>query len=466
MAGRTTEQERPLHILNVNINGLKENGNKLFKEPERSENEVDVVLLTETHIGENDTLENYENDWRLFFTRYNSKSKGAAILVNKKRDFRPLDEIVDESGNYVIVSCWISGTFCTFVSVYHHQEETGLLKKLSEKIKPLYTDILVVGGDFNTALDEEEDTTSQSDNDDHIRIRKELLPFMDEHDLIDAWREKHPDDREYTYKYQRNHVMYYSRLDYIFINAKKKKLIHDCKHNNYISDHRPVSLFLDLKDQTRELKILSCRVQDLPSDKDLAELCPDIILLTKGPAENEEYIKKLKEEEQREEERWNVLWSSQSNAAILVAERQRDIHILFTVYHEDYVILHCIVFGRLHTFVSVCHPKGTRKNVQDMLQEITPSYSGTKVIGGIFSIKKKINKTLIEDHSFQKLVDESRKLPFLIHPHLGKTYKIEKQISYFSLILPNINPQNVNNFIQSLGQLKIHRCFSAVTKQY
>uniref|UniRef100_A0A3B3RW72 Endonuclease/exonuclease/phosphatase domain-containing protein n=1 Tax=Paramormyrops kingsleyae TaxID=1676925 RepID=A0A3B3RW72_9TELE len=238
---------RRLHILTVNVNGLKKNGKKLLEELEKlkSENSEVDVFLTETHVKDRDDWENYKEDWKIFFTCFDSRSKGcynsklenrAAILLNKKRDFRCLPEIVDQSGCYVIVSCWISRRLCTFVSVYHHKKQRGLLKELSEKIKPPYTDILVVGGNFNTALDKVEDRRSLLNNSVHNRIRKELVPFMGEHNPVDAWRKKIPDEEQYTY--MRN-IPEISRSDYFFINTDKWELVKDCRINrDDISDHR------------------------------------------------------------------------------------------------------------------------------------------------------------------------------------------------------------------------------------
>ncbi|XP_048867977.1 uncharacterized protein LOC125740607 isoform X2 [Brienomyrus brachyistius] len=424
VGGRTAEREGPLHILTVNVNGLKEkngkprkNGKKLLNESEKSE--VDVIFLGETHIGENDTVNVYEKDWTIFFTRYHFKSKGAAILVNKKRDFKLLEKEVDDNGRYVIVSCYISGTFCTFVSVYHRSDERRLLRELSEKIKPLYSDILVVGGDFNTALDEKKDTTSKSDNCNHKDIRMELQPFLDKHDLTDAWRMKHPEDRKYTLFRKRSKF----RLDYVFINSDVCDLVQDCKINkDNISDHRSVSLFLDLKD----LQIFSCTVHDLPRDEVLTELCSDIILLTKGEAEHEDYINKIKEEEGKTN--WIVVWSDHSNAAILVTKRRGVMHILFTVYHKNYVILHCRVLGMLHTFVSACNP--TENNLKNMLREILSNRSGRIVIGGDFSTSEQRIMELMEENEFKKPEGEYMKSHYLIHAPLGQANKIHPRI-YF-----------------------------------
>lgn len=449
MSGRTTEQERRLHILTVNIRGLKTNGQTLLNELKNEE--VDVVFLTETHIGQNATdtkaLAMFAKDWKIYHTCSSSSSKGAAILLNKKRDFTCSPEVVDEEGRYVIVNCMISGTLCTFVSVYHHRDEKELFKKLTEKIKPLDTDILVVGGDFNTTLDKEKDKRNAIYDYPHNRIRKELRPFMKEHDLIDAWREKHPDKIQYTYKVG---SCEFSRLDYFFINADKWNLVQDCRHKKYISDHRSVSLILDLKN----LQILSSTVPDLPGDEDLAKLCPDILLLAKGKAEDKDYIKKL---EEVEKEKWIVLWSEHSNAAILVTKGQRDIHILFTVYHTNYVIMHCIVLGRLHTYVSTCHP--TKRNLQNMLREKMFNPSRT-VIGGDFNTNDQTIMKFKKTNNFN--IPEGRAvLPCLIHATLTGASEIKEEIldrSFFLLILhlPKIKTEDADNIILSLNKLKIH----------
>ncbi|XP_048867960.1 uncharacterized protein LOC125740607 isoform X1 [Brienomyrus brachyistius] len=429
VGGRTTEREGPLHILTVNVRGLKTNGKKL----KSIISEVDIVFLAETHVEDGDAWKDYEKDWKIFFTCCDPRCKGCfrsklkngtAILLNNKRNFKYcLPEIVDGSGRYVIVSCWISGRLCTFVCVYHHRKQKGLLKELSEKIIPPYTDILVVGGNFKTALDKVKDRTNKSNNSVHNRIRKELYPFLDEHDLIDAWRKKNPDKEEYTYENTWEKV----RSDYFFINADKWELVQDCSINKEnISGHWSVSLILDLKDQTRELKIFSSTVHDLPRDEVLTELCSDIILLTKGEAEHEDYINKIKEEEGKTN--WIVVWSDHSNAAILVTKRRGVMHILFTVYHKNYVILHCRVLGMLHTFVSACNP--TENNLKNMLREILSNRSGRIVIGGDFSTSEQRIMELMEENEFKKPEGEYMKSHYLIHAPLGQANKIHPRI-YF-----------------------------------
>ena len=55
------------------------------------------------------------------------------------------------------------------------------------------------------------------------KYRDSLLDFLDKLDLIDVWRKRHPNKKEFTFRQKQPLVQ--SRLDYIFISSKVDKLI-------------------------------------------------------------------------------------------------------------------------------------------------------------------------------------------------------------------------------------------------
>ena len=79
----------------------------------------DVVFLQETHLRVSDhsrLRSNWVNQY--FHSNFNSRSRGVAILINKRRNLVILDVKVDTYGRYVIVTGTIYQTPVILVNIY------------------------------------------------------------------------------------------------------------------------------------------------------------------------------------------------------------------------------------------------------------------------------------------------------------------------------------------------------------
>ena len=84
----------------------------------KSEN-IDVALLTETHLKDNDHLKLQQGGFaQIFFSSFTSKSRGVAILFKKNLPFKPLSCIKDSNGHYVIVKGVLYGEEIAIMNVY------------------------------------------------------------------------------------------------------------------------------------------------------------------------------------------------------------------------------------------------------------------------------------------------------------------------------------------------------------
>ncbi|KAL4623355.1 hypothetical protein GN956_G19186 [Arapaima gigas] len=239
------ENEREQNLLRIfswNINGMK--GQKRDSKLDKINRlNADIVLLQETHVKNCKQIERDFPEWETLFTESHTGRRGVAILVRKTLNASIFSRIKDTESGYAVMSFKLRERTYTFVSVYHHSDDSALTDRLSKDLSKVDKSNLVIGGDFNTALSDW-DRTSTIRNWKHRRINRFLTRFMRDFDLVDIWRRKHPDERQYTYKYPKEQR---SRLDYFFIHETKSTSVISCEINNLeISDHSSLSLTLQI----------------------------------------------------------------------------------------------------------------------------------------------------------------------------------------------------------------------------
>ncbi|XP_039534551.1 nuclear GTPase SLIP-GC-like isoform X1 [Pimephales promelas] len=238
---------KTINFITWNVNGLKRQRDQKFQELQN----VDVILFQETHIGEGDEniVEDFKDEWHIFYTKYTSSSKGSAILVRKTLDFKYISDEKDNSGAYVVLKCKLEGQPYTLVSVYNHQTDTKTLDKLSRYLQSMTTGLLVIGGDFNTVLNRfvDKKINNLTNNSSHSKQLLFVEKFMKSLQLVDVWRRKNPIKQDYTFYIKDSPV---SRLDYFFVPEECMWRVGICeirdsgKSEN--KDHRPVSLEINI----------------------------------------------------------------------------------------------------------------------------------------------------------------------------------------------------------------------------
>ncbi|XP_026087681.1 uncharacterized protein LOC113062213 isoform X2 [Carassius auratus] len=229
-----------INFITWNVNGLRRQRDQKFQELQNA----DVVFLQETHIGVGDIIELYKDEWHIFYTKYTSSSKGTAILVRKSLDFEHISDEKDNCGAYVVLKCKLKGQPYTLVSVYNHHTDTKTLDKLSRYLQSMTTGLLVIGGDFNTALNRFIDKKwNKITKSTHSKLLLFVEKFMKSLQLVDIWRRKNPMKQDYTYYIRDSPV---SRLDYFFIPEECMWRVKSCDirdlEMNENKDHQPVFL--------------------------------------------------------------------------------------------------------------------------------------------------------------------------------------------------------------------------------
>lgn len=106
----------------------------------------------------------------------------------------------------------------------------------------------IIGGDFNTTLHYRSDKANTKDSTAHNSRRKSIREIMKTVNLIDVWRKKNTDKKDYTYSCKKP----ISRLDYVFMLEKDLPCVKYCdiwKDEDIVpvlSDHHPMKLTLTI----------------------------------------------------------------------------------------------------------------------------------------------------------------------------------------------------------------------------
>lgn len=216
---------------------------------------AEIVFLQETRIGPDDkTLENPDG-WQCFFTVYDSRSKGVAILIKNSVSFLHICHDEDYTGGYLVLFCRLYGELFTLVNVYQHKDDKDILNNLRDYLRETAEGVLVVGGDFNTVLDLSFDQKSIAENLHHRPSWKMFKKFTASLNLIDTWSYFHPTVKKFTYSQNESS----SRLDmFLFCEEDLDRIIDvnvyefesSVDTSKIPSDHLPFWIRLQIKEQS------------------------------------------------------------------------------------------------------------------------------------------------------------------------------------------------------------------------
>ena len=165
----------------------------------------------------------------MFFSHGSNHSRGVIVMFKPGITFVVEKTLIDEGGRYVIIKGKCQGEKLILGSVYFptrnkENAQCDFLSDLNKIICSVFSQeySLIIGGDFNVIMNHNLDYMGAS-NVSKSKYRDSLLDFLDKLDLIDVWRKRHPNKKEFTFRQKQPLVQ--SRLDYIFISSKVDKLI-------------------------------------------------------------------------------------------------------------------------------------------------------------------------------------------------------------------------------------------------
>ena len=201
--------------------------------------QVDIAFISESHLANKDHLV-IRKDWvgQIFHSNFTQKSRGAAILINKKIQFNPSYVNADPFGRYVVVTGNLLGVPVTLASLYApNSDDENFFTTFFSSLPDLNKYYLIAGGDFNCVLNPSLDRSIASSQP-LTRSAKCIKAFLSTYKIMDPWRFKNPSDRTYSF-FSPVHQSF-SRIDYFLVDCKLLPLIQECKYQAIvISDHAP-----------------------------------------------------------------------------------------------------------------------------------------------------------------------------------------------------------------------------------
>ena len=209
----------------------------------------DVVFLQDTHLT-NKTTPFLESLWRgkCYHSCKSNISRGTTILI-KSMPHDVLTEIICPNGNFLILVCRIRSIVYTMISIYGPNEDNPKFYEILEKhMESIQSENVIIGGDFNFVMNYKKDSNYLHDN--NANARAVFLETMDKYDLVDVWRNLHPDESQYTWL--KRNPLKYGRLDMFIISDHLLSYTEACTvEPGYRTDHSIISLSLKNPDQER-----------------------------------------------------------------------------------------------------------------------------------------------------------------------------------------------------------------------
>ena len=233
----------------VNVRGLRNKAERkrifeYFKQSKHS-----IFALQETHQT-NSEFKKWRKEWDgpSVWNPHGSRSSGTAILFKKHLNATILEHDTDYEGRVLRVSVEIDSLKFQIVTVYgYNPSDEEESEHFFECLRDFVDDDLpcVLLGDFNMVLDLGKDRSGGNPRKLHTYGSENLVDFISEHDLTDAWRYKHPDGRGFSWRNQFYNIK--SRIDRVYLPVSWLgclKSVRVCPFS--WSDHDEVSINVDL----------------------------------------------------------------------------------------------------------------------------------------------------------------------------------------------------------------------------
>ena len=148
-----------LSIASLNAQGLGETKKRRDVMNYLRNRKHDIYFLQDTHWVSK--LEPYiASEWgyTCFFASFSSNSRGVAILFNNTFEFKVLDVIKGEDGNFLFVHIQVKGREILLINIYGpNRDNPNFYKQIQRKIELINPKMIILGGDGNLVLDPKKD---------------------------------------------------------------------------------------------------------------------------------------------------------------------------------------------------------------------------------------------------------------------------------------------------------------------
>lgn len=243
---------RQLNILTLNANGLRTERKRRLLAAWLQLLRPQILFLQETHTtsqGDLTYLKSSLGGTELFWSHGTNDSCGTCIMIMPSFLGKTCSFRTDDDGRLVSLDVSLQNRRIRLINLYapnKYTQRSHLFRSLERYLEGPFEE-LIIGGDFNCVLDEALDR--QSTGRVYPDPSARLLTYMTANlELIDAWRSLNGERFDYTWESRGVR----SRLDRFYVpsdwryNKLKCEIVDIGSRTDYISDHRAVTLQIEL----------------------------------------------------------------------------------------------------------------------------------------------------------------------------------------------------------------------------
>lgn len=215
----------------------------------------DITFLQETHLRTVDEVR-LARPWigQIFHSKFDTKTRGTAILIRKNVQFVSTNTIADSHGRFIIVVGFLYQTPVVLANIYApNWDDVNFMKRFLSALPNLNSHRLILAGDLNFFIDNVLDRSSANPAV-PLKMSRAFSTFMEQCGCVDPWRFLHPTVKQFSFFSHVHHS--YTRIDYFFLDRAFQPFLISANYSTItISDHAPVILDLNFKSKPKEYRV-------------------------------------------------------------------------------------------------------------------------------------------------------------------------------------------------------------------
>ena len=284
MAGNLANNVIPfsdyMNIFSANARGLRQPLKRLDLWKKFQELKSSVIFLQETHLVGKD-VDQLKKEWNVefFISGTSTNSRGVAIIIIPNFEYKVIECIRDEEGRYIFLTIEVDGRLTlTLINIYGpNNDDPDWYNTLFNKVSQYESNALIIAGDWNTALKEEDFYNYKLQR--NIKSCQLITKNICNKNLIDIWRLQNLSEKRFTWGTKKPYKR--ARLDYFIINEDLLSFNPETDIlPAYKSDHNIIKLSFKISPNVRGRGSWKLN-NDLLKHKDLITLIKNEIKLAK-----------------------------------------------------------------------------------------------------------------------------------------------------------------------------------------
>ena len=207
---------------------------------------ADVYVLQETHSTKN-CEKMWSAEWGsgIFFSHGTSASAGVAVLFNQNRITQVKDLSIDVNGRYICLDMVVNDYQFVLAAIYApNRNPQPFFETIKHVLVKMNAVEMMLMGDFNLVLDVKLDRTE--DREYNAKSVIKLKEIMQQFELQDIWRVKHPNRVEYSWC-RKLPQFTGSHIDFVLLNEGLVNTNIECEYlQGFKTDHKGVAITQNL----------------------------------------------------------------------------------------------------------------------------------------------------------------------------------------------------------------------------